>query len=180
MKPKPSKLDPYAERLTEMLRKPEEGGEGKTLAEAREQLVLDGCKVALSTLADWWERRRSELQQEKLLRLIGTGAQQVKEVQVEFEANPAPELGTIIKLHRLIAFQLATMGASNPEMLEAGAKMTKTVLDFVKEEGKSEDRKLAREKFEKMEARLNKAKEITTSEQTAEQKEARMKELFGM
>ena len=151
MKTKSSKLDPYAERLTEWFL------EGKTLAEAREQLRQDGCSVSMSRLSVWWEARQAAMAAESLLRRITSGAEQVRSVERAFGKDPAPELATIIKLHRVLAMQFATAGASSPEMLELSERATRMALEFAKLEEKRAERELAEQKYRDLVAERKRA-----------------------
>src|SRR4051812_19871189 len=125
-KSKPSKLDAFTERLDAWF-----GEEKKTLTEVQAQLKLDGCSVSRSRLSEWWEHRQSELAEAKLLGLIATGASQVKAVEKQFSQHAAPELETLIKLHRVLILQLSTQGATNPDMLKMADGCMRTVMEFV-------------------------------------------------
>lgn len=160
MKAKASKLDPYAERLQEWFL------EGKTLFEAQEQLRLDGCQVSLGRLSEWWEARQSWIQGEQLIKQITSGANQCREVRAAFGEHPAPELETIIKLHRVLAMQFATKANVDPKMMEQAERATKMALEFAKLEEKRAERELATQKYRDqvaerkrvIEAELGKAK----------------------
>lgn len=141
MKTKASKLDPHAGRLTEWFLA------GKTLAEAQEQLRLDGCAVSLGRLSEWWSARQASLQEERLLKQITSGAKQCREVEAAFGRSPAPELETIIKLHRVLALQFATRASADPGMVELAERASKMALEFAKLEEKRADRELAEQKY---------------------------------
>jgi hypothetical protein len=141
-KKKESKLDGYAERLDEWFLA------GKTLAEAQEQLRLDGCAVSLSRLSSWWQSRQEERLQERLLANIASGARQVKEIEGQFEKSPPPEVETIIKLQRVLIMQLSTQAQANPELIALVAKLTKPSLEYAKLIEKRADRDFAIEKFQ--------------------------------
>lgn len=143
MKGKPSKLDKFAERLDEWF-----GLEKRTLAEVRDLLATEGCVVSCSRLSDWWQQREASRLQERLLGQITSGARQCKEVERAFAGNPAPELETIVKLHRVLAMQLATAGVADPALLEMAERSTRLVLEFAKVEDKRSQLALSREKFE--------------------------------
>jgi hypothetical protein len=150
-KAKSSKLDPHAERLTEWFLA------GKTLAEARELLRQAGCAVSLSRLSVWWESRQAARAEEALLRRITSGAEQVRTVERAFGENPAPELATIIKLHRVLAMQFATAGSSSPALLEVSERATRMALEFAKLEEKRAARELAEQKYRDLVAERKRA-----------------------
>jgi hypothetical protein len=141
-KHKPSKLDAHAERLEEWFLA------GKTLKEAQEQLRLDGCAVSLGRLSAWWQGRQAARQEEELLRQIASGAAQHKAVEAEFARHPAPELETIIKLHRVLIMKLSTQANAEPDLLETLGRLMKPVLEFAKLNEKRLDRELDRDRFE--------------------------------
>ncbi|MDE2099100.1 MAG: hypothetical protein KGL39_17735 [Patescibacteria group bacterium] len=147
-KQKQSKLDAYAERLTEWFTPKDKGGQGLTLAEAREQLRLDGCSVSLSRLSDWWAEQQSRRQQEQLLARITTGSQQIRDVEQEFAKNPAPALETLIKLHRVLILRLSTEATDDTEKLELVNRMMREVQKFARLEQLGEQIALERDKFQ--------------------------------
>src|ERR1017187_9260173 len=75
-KQKPSKLDPFAERLTQWFTPKDKGGDGLTLAAAQAQLKLDGCSVSPARLSLWWAARQQEFLRDTLLGQIASGARQ--------------------------------------------------------------------------------------------------------
>lgn len=139
-KAKESKLDPFAERLDEWF-----GVEKKTLKEVQAQLALDGCSVSLSRLSEWWEARTQQKAEERLLSQIASGAQQCKEVERQFASNAAPELDTLIKLHRTLVLQMSTHAAADPRMLKLADASLRTVMEFVSGQTKAhhKERELA-------------------------------------
>jgi hypothetical protein len=142
MKSKPSKLDAFAERLDEWF-----GLEKKTLAQVQEQLKLDGCIVSLSRLSSWWEDRQTHRMQESLLAQITSGARQCKDVETQFAATPAPELETLIKLHRVLIMKLSTQANADPSLVETIFFMMKNVLEYSKIQEKRKDREFAESKY---------------------------------
>src|ERR1017187_2875325 len=104
MKARASKLDQFAATLMVM------DGEKKTLAEIQTWLKEEGCMVATSTLGAWLESARQRQLQARLLGQITSGARQCRDVEKQFGKNPAPELETLIKLHRVLILQLSTQG----------------------------------------------------------------------
>ena len=146
MKLRASKLDQYAATLADM------DAEKKTLSEICEWLAGEGCKASPSSVSVYLERLRSERRQAALLAKITSGARQAEEVEKQFAKNPAPALETIIKLHRVLALQLATQSEDNPELMDAANTLTKTVMDYVsgqtKANHKERELKLAEDKFQ--------------------------------
>lgn len=122
MKQKKSKLDQYAAQLADM------DAERKTLPEMQAWLKEEGITVASSTLSAFLSSQRQRLLQDRLLAQIATGARQCQEVEKQFGKNPAPELETLIKLHRSLIMQLATLGNADPEFLKLSDQLTNTVL----------------------------------------------------
>lgn len=146
-KQRPSKLDAWAEKLDAWLLTPDKGGQGLTLAAAQRALADDGCSVSVSRLADWWSARSTEREQTNLLKMIATGAHQVRELEAQYESNPAPEMDLLFSLHRTLILNLATKGNASPELLEIVTKLTQKAIDFAKlqqakEDGAREDRKI--------------------------------------
>lgn len=142
MKSKPSKLDQFADKLDDLL------SQGGTLADAQSSLAASGCSVSLSRLSNWWADRRGQQLQARLLTQITTGARQCRDVEASFGQNPAPALETIIKLHRVLALQLATASATDPAMIDAAERATKMALEFAKLEAKRSEVQLATDKFQ--------------------------------
>jgi hypothetical protein len=136
------------------------------LAEAQGLLAGEGCSVSLGRLSQWWSATRMSRQEEMLLGQITSGARQCQEVEAAFGRNPAPELDTIIKLHRVLILKLSTQANVDPQMLELVGRLTKPVLDYAKLGEKRAERELAEQKYRDqvaerkrvIEAELGKAK----------------------
>ncbi len=181
MKEKPSKLDAHAERLDDWF-----GVQNMTLDQVREQLLQDGVSVSASRLSKWWQNRRTRLLQERQLNLIASGAQQVREVEKAFSTSKAPELETLIKLHRVLVLDLSTKGIADPKMLELVNRMMRELRQYARLEQIGEQIALEREKFqidaaEKCLEKLAELKTIstdTTLSQTEKVEQIRLK-LFG-
>ena len=140
-KQRASKLDPHAERLEEWF------GAGVTLEEAQRRLRELGCVVSRSRLGDWWQGRMQARQQEALLRQIATGARQHQEVLSEFARHPAPELETIIALHRVLILKLSTQANTDPDLLDLIGRLMKPVLEHAKLVEKRRELELAEQKY---------------------------------
>lgn len=177
-KQRASKLDEYAERLDEWFLA------GKTLAQAQEQLRLDGVSVSLSRLSDWWSARQTARQQEKLLAQIATGARQCQEVEKQLAiSGGAPELETLIKLHRVLILKLSAEGNANPELLELVGQMMKPVIEFSKLEQKKRELELKERQVALLEAKAAQAtaaEDVVKSTLSPQEKEQKMREVFGL
>ena len=182
-KQRESKLDQHAATLAEMeLAK-------KTLAEMVAWLKEEGITCSLSTLSRFLESQRSRRLQSSLLAQIASGAQQCKEVEKEFGKNPAPELETLIKLHRVLILNLTTQGNADPELLKLADQLTRTALEFVsgrtKAAFKERELTLAEDKFQFDAAKLAlkavaELKTISTSKLSDVEKiDAARRALFG-
>src|ERR1700752_2552786 len=93
----PSKLDPFAEQLDHWF-----GVENMTLAQAIDRLHELGCDVSRNNLSHWCRVRRQRQWQEQLLHDISSGARQCEQMEKEFAENAAPDLETLLKLHRVL------------------------------------------------------------------------------
>lgn len=178
MKEKPSKLDPYAERLDEWF-----GLQKLTLAAVQEQLRLDGLEVSLQRLSDWWAARSARHLQTRLLGQIASGSRECKEVEKAFGQDPPPELETLIKLHRVLIMKLSTMAVADPELLSLASGMMKPMIAYAKVQEQAKSRELDERKLallERKAAELDHAKEVMASPLTAEEKQQKMKALFGI
>lgn len=160
-KEKKSKLDAHAERLDEWF-----GVQKLTLKEVQAQLLQDGISVSESRLSEWWQRRQSQLLQERQLAMIASGARQCKEVEKEFARSDAPELDTLIKLHRVLILSISTQANADPSLLKLVNEMMHPVLQFTAGQTKArlEEQKIALanrrvELLEKKAAAFDRAKE---------------------
>ena len=124
-KAKPSKLDQYAETLLAM------DDAKQTLLEIQAWLKAEGVTVSLGRISEFLSAARSSRLQASLLAQIATGAQQCKAVERQFARNAAPELETLIKLHRVLILQLSTQGNANPEFLKLADQLMRTAMEFV-------------------------------------------------
>jgi|SRR5579859_3330813 len=146
MKERKSKLDPYAKTLQAM------DEEKKTLEEIQAWLKEEGVTVVSSTLSRFLESLRQARLQKQLLAQISTGARQCREVEKQFGKNPAPELETLIKLHRVLILQLSTQGNADPKFLALANNLLQTAMEYTsgqtKARFKERELKLAEEKFQ--------------------------------
>jgi len=150
---KESILKPHAATLLDMKLA------GKTLEEMQAWLKDEGVKVGRSTVGDYVQQLYSKWEQDQLLNRIASGASQVRRVDEEFKKNPAPELETLIKLHRVLILQLSTSGQTDPELLKLSDQLTNTVLQALSAQTKAQ--------FKEREVTLaeNKAAEAKKSDQ---------------
>lgn len=127
-KEKKSKLDQFAVQLLAM------DDEKKTIAEMIAWLKMEGVTASAGLLGGddgYLAKLRSQRLQSRLLSQIATGARQCQEVEQEFSRNAAPELETLIKLHRVLILQLTTQGNANPEFLKLADQLMRTAMEFV-------------------------------------------------
>jgi hypothetical protein len=133
-KEKKSKLDQFARQLLEM------DDEKKTIAQMVDWLKAEGVTASTGLLGgeDGYlaKLRRSRLQ-DRLLAQITSGSDQCSQVEKAFAKNPAPELETIIKLHRVLILQLSTIGNANPEILKLSDQLTNTVINCISAQTKA-------------------------------------------
>lgn len=154
-----SKLDPFKERIRDWQ------AEGKNQIEIRAALAQDGCSISAGRLSVFLSAEHEKDLQEKLFGLIATGGQMNRELDSAFEKNPAPDIERLIAVTKTLVMSLQIKGNADPSLLDIADRQLRTVLDFIKERGKEEDRKLAREKFlietdRFMETMLKKAQEL--------------------
>jgi hypothetical protein len=182
MKSRASKLDQFAPQLADL------DAEKKTLSDICDWLAAEGCKVSPSRVSEYLERLRSRRREAAILSQITNGARQSAEVEKQFGKNPAPQLDTIIKLHRVMIMQLATQAVDNPELITITNNLTKTVMDFVSGQTKAEleKQKLAQGErklvlLEKKAAAFDQAKGVLENKELTEaQRAARRREVFGI
>lgn len=120
-----------------------------------------------------------------MLSQIASGARQHHEVQKSFEKNPAPELETLIKLHRVLIMQLSTQAVEDPELLKLTDQLTRTVMEFISGQTKHglEQQKISLAErrvslLEKKAAAFDAAKEVFTSTLSPEEQRQRLKEIL--
>jgi hypothetical protein len=124
-KAKTSQLDRYADVLSAM------EAEGKSYGDMVTWLAAEGCDVSVSTVCRFMGKLRDCRQQEKILERIADGAAQIKRVKSAFEKAPAPELETLMDMHKAIVHQLTTEAVDKPELLKLSDQLANTVIAFV-------------------------------------------------
>ncbi len=85
--------------------------------------------------------------QETLLEQIAQGATVCREIESQLRKHSAPELETIIKLHRVLVLKLSAESRAAPELLHLVATLMKPVMDWARLEEKRKDRELAWQKY---------------------------------
>lgn len=141
MKTRPSKLDAHAEQLREW------DAQNVPLGEMATRLKSAGCSVSLGRLSQFLADQRQAALQSRLLAQITTGSRACKEVEAQFAKTDAPELASLIKLHRVLIMQLATQASADPALIELVTGAMKPVLEFAKLELKGREFGLERDKW---------------------------------
>lgn len=174
-----SKLDQHAATLLDM------DAQKKTLAEMLAWLREEGVTCSASTLSRFLESQRQEQLEKQLLARISSGARQVEEMEKEFRKNPAPELETIIKLHRVLSLQLATQSQANPELIKLADQLTRTALEYTSGKTKAAQKEIELKQserklqiLEKKAAAFDQAKEVISSKLSPEEQKKRLKEIL--
>ena len=146
------------------------------LESARMDLNL---KISLGSLHRWYHKDDTEI----VLAGIATGAHMNAQISDAFKKNPAPDMATLVNVIKTLVMQLSVQGAANPSMLELANTLFKSALDYVKEQGKAEDRKLEREKFALLLKKAERAdateKVLTDDDLSPAEREQRIKEIYG-
>jgi len=132
VKQKQSILDPFASRLAQWLTSKEEGGDGLSLDQARQQLEADGCKISIGRLSEWWGQKQKRDADKRFLANIATGSQMSKQVQAAFADNPPPEIQTLINVVQSLIMTLQVKGEANPKYLEMADRLLASVLEFAR------------------------------------------------
>jgi hypothetical protein len=151
-------------------------------------LKEEGVVVSPSTISRFLDAQRSSRLQEKLLARIASGAEQCAAVEKSFGKNPAPELETLIKLHRVLSLQLATQSQENPELIKLADQLTRTAMEFVSGKTKAAQKEIELKQserklqiLEKKAAQADAAKGVLEDKELTEgQRASRMKEIFGI
>jgi hypothetical protein len=186
------------------MKKPRSDGKLRTLPESRQVAIVEyssnhsleqtvkwlldgGLQTSSSALSVFLEARRELELQSKVLTSISSAAEQCREVEQAFAKNPAPAVETLIKLHRVLTFQLTRQAAADPELLTLADKFTKTVLGaFATQNNAGVDgQKLALEERrvsvleEKAAPADETEKGLGDVELTEEEKAQRIREIYG-
>lgn len=176
-KQRASKLDQYAEQLTEWFLL------NLSLRDAQLRLKNLNCSVSLSRLSSWWEQEQQRRSQTQMLERIAIGSQQCAEIEKQFGKNPPPEISTLIKIMRTLIMQLTVRGQTDPAMLKLATSLIKPVMDHLHIQEREKDRELEERRVKLLEQRASqaeKAEQVASSDASPEEKEQRIKSIFGM
>lgn len=134
-------------------------------------------QLSVGALHRWYHKDDSEL----TLSMIASGATMNRRIVAAYEENPAPEMATLVALIKTLIMQLSVQGAADPAMLELANQLFKSALDYLKEQGKGEDRKLEREKYELLKKKAEQAdaaKQVIQSTLSPQEQRQRLKEIL--
>lgn len=136
-----------------------------------------GLAISKSAVARWFHRDDQEL----ILGTIASGAAMNREITSAYEKNPAPDMATLVSLIKTLVMTLSVRGAADPSMLELANQLFKSSLDYLKEQGRSEDRKLEREKYELLKKKAEQAdaaRDVIESTLSPEEQRRRLREIL--
>ena len=85
--------------------------------------------------------------QERLLDRIARAAERCREVEELLGRIPAPELETLIKLHRVLILKFSLEAEVAPELLKLAKDLMKPVLDWARLEEQCKRRELTEQKY---------------------------------
>jgi hypothetical protein len=91
--------------------------------------------------------------QDHLLDQIAQGAELCRDIERKLAQHPAPELETLIRLHRMLILKLSVEAEGAPAMLKLASDLMKPLLDWARLEEKRREIALAEQKHrDQMEA----------------------------
>ncbi|NBV25383.1 MAG: hypothetical protein EBS05_26150, partial [Proteobacteria bacterium] len=179
-----SKLDHFAEQLREWDEQRVPISCIKPDADTMFKRLTDlGCDTSVSRICRFLKNMRAADLRERLLDQITTAAQSCKEAEGRFRKAQPPGLNTLVKLHRVIIMQLATQSDTDPELIRLASGAMKPVLDYAKLELRHKEFGLQQRKFALLKARAAKAdqaEQVANSDLTPEEKQRKMREIFGL
>src|SRR5262249_9602916 len=85
--------------------------------------------------------------QERVLSHLAEAAQLCTVVERQLAASSAPELETLIKLHRVMILKLSLEANAAPELLKLVAQLMKPVMDWARLQEKCRELELAEQKY---------------------------------
>jgi len=85
--------------------------------------------------------------QERLLDQLAQGAKLCQDVERQLRQYPAPELQTIIQLHRSLVLKLSVEAQADPDLFKLVSTLMKPVMDWARLEEKRRDRELAERRY---------------------------------
>jgi hypothetical protein len=144
-KERPSRLAPFEEPLFAM------DAAKNTLAEMQQWLSDQGVTVSCQGISKFLISRRKRRWQRETLALIATGRQNIESAKPAFQANPEPDLDTLIKLSRVIIFEHAAQLDVGRRSTGVAVQIDKMVQTYITRHAKLESRK---KEFDLAERRL--------------------------
>lgn len=91
--------------------------------------------------------RRLRRLQEDLLEQIALAARHCRELEQQFGEHPAPELETLIKVHRALILNLSVQAEATPDFLKLVKDLMKPVMDWAQLQEKRRQQELAEQKY---------------------------------
>ncbi len=88
-------------------------------------------------------KQRLNQAQSQILRQLAEAGKRCREVEEALARDPAPELETLIKVHRVLILKLSSEAGANPELLKLVGILMKPVLEWARLEEKRKERELA-------------------------------------
>lgn len=137
-----ARLDPHAEAIERWLDEEE-----LSLPEVCRRLAVAGCTVTTAGLKAWRAQRQAREFQELMLRQIASGASQCLEVERRLQSHPAPELETLIKLHRVLVLKFSQEANLNPALLALVKDLMKPLIEWARLQEERKKRELAEQKY---------------------------------
>lgn len=119
----------------------------------------------------------------KVLSVIASGAAMNRKLDAAYEQNPAPDFARLVQLFKTLILDFSINGANEPGKLELANALFKSALDYLKEQGKQEDRALNERKvvlLEKKAAQADATEQVLgDAKLSPAERAARIKEIYG-
>ena len=64
------------------------------------------------------------------------GAQQCEQVEKEFAENAAPDMETLLRLHRVLLLQLSTQASADPQLIKLVNQSMRTMLEYTQQQSR--------------------------------------------
>lgn len=144
-KPTRSKYDAYAAQLEEWF----DEKTNLTLKEAARRLneLNPELRAEPSNLGRWWSKRLVKKNLEEWLQTIGDASRHCRRVEGEFEANPPPELDTLMKMHHSLIMSSAMKKKPDEGVLDLLTNHLRPSLQWAQVQGKKRGNDLAETRF---------------------------------
>lgn len=143
---------------------------------ARENIKI---KLSVRSLHRWYHKDDAEM----VLASIATGAHLNAVIAESFQTNPAPDMATLVNMIKKLVMQMAVEGETNPALLELSNTLFKSALDYVKEEGKNQDRARDERRLVLLEKKAAQAtateKVLTDADLSPAERAQRIQEIYG-